>query len=164
MTARRASVSNEVIYEKIANGPIDLGARAPQKLAALGMHTYGDVLSYVPIRFEDRRSLPNFRDLTDGQVATVRGSVKSRVGNRSRRGLHIFRARIAGADGSSLYAVWFNQPWLEKQIFPNQRLLVTGKVKRQGSRFEIGVTDFEVEDGEETLSFDRIVPIYRVQK
>lgn len=157
-------MSNEVIYEKIATGSIDLGARAPQKLADLGMHTYGDVLTYLPARFEDRRSLPNFRELTDGQVVTVRGVVKSRVGNRSRRGLHIFRARIAGADGASLYAVWFNQPWLEKQIFPNQRLLVTGKVKRQGSRFEIGVTDFEIDDGEETLSFDRIVPIYRVQQ
>lgn len=155
-------VSHDVLGQKIATGTVDVGARAAPKLADLGIQTYQDLLMYLPTRFEDRRSLPNFAELADGEMATVRGTVRSRVGNRSRRGLHIFRCRIEGTDGTSLNAVWFNQPWLEKQIFPNQRVLVTGKVKREGSRFELGVTDFEIDDGEASLSFDRIVPMYRV--
>ena len=153
-----------VLREKISTGTVDIGARAAQKFADFGISTYSDLLHYLPSRFEDRRSLPHFADLADGDTATVRGTVKSRAANRSRRGLHIFRARISGADGTSLYAVWFNQPWLEKQIFPNQRLLITGKVKRQQSRFELGVTDFEIDDDEQSLSFDRIVPMYRVNQ
>lgn len=161
---REEPLPQSILQEKISTGTIDIGARAAQKFADLGIHTYSDLLHYLPTRFEDRRSLPHFGDLADGDTATVRGVVRSRVGNRSRRGLHIFRARISGADGTSLYAVWFNQPWLEKQIFPNQRLLITGKVKRQQSRFELAVTDFEIDDDEESLSFDRIVPVYRVNQ
>jgi len=144
----------------VASKAVDLGAQAPSKLAEVGITTYRELLGYLPRRYEDRRALPDFASLTDGQTATLSGRVVSRVGNRTRRGLHVMRASLEGGQGQRVTAVWFNQPWLERQIFPGVRLILTGRVKRLGRRLEVAVQGFEVDDDTESLSFNRIVGIY----
>lgn len=139
---------------------IDLGAQAPKKLAEVGLTTYRELLWHLPRRYEDRRVLPDYGSLQDGAVATVSGQVMSRIGNRTKRGLHVTRAALADGEGARLTAVWFNQPWLEKQLFPGVRLVLSGKVKRQGRLLELSVQGFEVDDDSESLSFGRIVGIY----
>lgn len=146
----------------LASKAVDLGAQAAVKLRELGIVTYRDLLGYLPRRYEDRRALPGFASLVDGVNATVSGQVVSRVGNRTRRGLHVMRAALSDGDGRRVTAVWFNQPWLEKQVFPGLRLVLTGRVKRVGRQVEIVVQGFEVDDDAESLSFNRIVGIYKV--
>jgi len=144
----------------LTDGPVDLGKQAPRKLAEVGVKTYRDLLHYLPRRYEDRRVLPGFGSLRDGTNATVVGRVVSRVGKSSRRGLHVFRASLVADDGGRLTAVWFNQPWLERQVFPGLRLIVTGKVKVSGRTLEVAVAGHEVDDDTESLSFGRIVGVY----
>jgi len=139
---------------------VDLGQQAPKKLREVGIGTYRELLYHLPRRYEDRRALPAFTALKDGEVATVRGEVVSRAATRSRRGMHVFRAGLMDTGGARVTAVWFNQPWLEKQVFPGARLVLNGKVKRVGRQAEIAVQGFEVDDDSESLSFDRIVGIY----
>ncbi|MBX3139365.1 MAG: ATP-dependent DNA helicase RecG [Trueperaceae bacterium] len=139
---------------------IDLGAQAPKKLAEVGVTTYRELLWHLPRRYEDRRVLPDYGSLEDGAVATVSGQVTSRIGNRTKRGLHVTRAALADGRGARLTAVWFNQPWLEKQLFPGVKLVLSGKVKRHGRLLELSVQGFEVDDDSESLSFGRIVGIY----
>lgn len=144
----------------VASGAVNLGAQATKKLAQVGIGSYRDLLEYLPRRYEDRRALPDFTALEDGQAATVSGQVVSRSGNRSRRGMHLLRASLLGPGGKRVTAVWFNQPWLEKQIYPGLRLVLSGKVKRKGNTPEIMVQGFEVDDDSESLSFNRIVGVY----
>lgn len=139
---------------------IDLGAQAPKKLAEIGVTTYRELLWHLPRRYEDRRVLPDYGSLQDGATATVSGQVVSRIGNRTKRGLHVTRAALTDGRGARITAVWFNQPWLEKQLYPGVRLVLSGKVKRQGRLLELGVQGFEVDDDSESLSFGRIVGIY----
>ncbi len=146
--------------QEIASRAVDLGAQAPKKLAEVGIGTYRELLGYYPRRYEDRRALPDYGALVDGETATVTGQVVSRIGNRSRRGMHVMRASLRGTGGRKVTAVWFNQPWLDKQIFPGVNLVLTGKVKRKGATPEIMVQGFEVDDEGESLSFNRIVGIY----
>lgn len=141
---------------------VELGAQAPKKLGEIGLSTYRQLLFHLPKRYEDRRALPDYGALEDGQVATIRGQVMSRIGSRSRRGMHLFRATLRGPGGQKAAAVWFNQPWLEKQVFPGVNLILSGKVKRKGSVPELMVQGFEVDDDSESLSFNRIVGIYPV--
>ncbi|MFA5595708.1 MAG: ATP-dependent DNA helicase RecG, partial [Trueperaceae bacterium] len=139
---------------------VDLGAQAAKKLGEVGISTYRQLLDHLPRRYEDRRALPDYAALVDGETATISGQVMSRVGSRSRRGMHLMRASIRGGDGTKVTAVWFNQPWLEKQIYPGLNLILNGKVKRAGRSAEIMVQGFEVDDDSESLSFNRIVGIY----
>lgn len=139
---------------------VELGAQAPKKLGEIGISTYRQLLFHLPRRYEDRRALPDYSALEDGQTATITGQVMSRIGSRSKRGMHLFRASLRGARGQKATAVWFNQPWLEKQIYPGVNLILSGKVKRKGSMAELMVQGFEVDDDSESLSFNRIVGIY----
>jgi ATP-dependent DNA helicase RecG len=145
----------------LADRLVDLGAQAPRKLGEVGVRSYRDLLWSLPRRYEDRRALPHFSALESDQIATVTASVISRKGMRSRRGMHVLRASLEDARGQRATAVWFNQPWVENQLFPGQRLILGGKVKRKGRNLEINVTGFEVDDEGESLSFGRIVGIYR---
>ena len=72
----------------------------------------------------------------------------------------VLRAFLEDGLGARLTVTWFNQPWLEKQLFPGQRLIVTGKVKRRGSLVEISASHHEIDDDSESLSAGRIVGVY----
>ena len=151
----------DALDRDLADRWIDVGAQAPRKLADVGVRTYRDLLWALPRRYEDRRALPHFAALEGDEVATVTATVVSRKGMRSRRGMHVLRALLEDARGQRATAVWFNQPWVENQLFPGQRLILGGKVKRKGRSLEINVTGFEVDEEGESLSFGRIVAIYR---
>jgi ATP-dependent DNA helicase RecG len=159
-SASRTVNPNDILDAPLKDGLIPLAAQAPKKLAAIGIEIYRDLLYTFPRRYEDRRALPFFGALETQENATAIGQVTGRKGIKSKRGMHILRVFLEDAYGGKLTAVWFNQPWLEKQLFPGQTLLVTGKVKRNGRQLEINVSDFEVNDAGDSLSFDRIVPVY----
>ncbi len=144
-----------------SGGPA-LGAHAPRKLAEIGLRTYRDVLQHFPRRYEDRRMLPDFSHLRGLEAATVSGVVRSRKQTPARRGMKILRVSLADRTGRTLQVVWFNQPWLEKQLFPGQKLIVTGAVKTRGSTVELHASDYEIDDDTESLSTGRITPVYGV--
>ena len=155
-----ASSAADLLDRTIKSRAIEFGAHAPRKLAELGLESYRDLLHLYPRRYEDRRALPHFGAMQDGEGATAIGTITGRKAVKSRRGMSIVRAFLEDAHGSKLTAVWFNQPWLEKQLFPGQRLIVTGKVKRRGKLLEINVAHHEVDDQGEALSTGRIVGVY----
>jgi ATP-dependent DNA helicase RecG len=146
--------------ETLESRRLDLGAQAPRKLAPLGLKTYRDLLFYYPKRYEDRRALPHFGALREQESATVVGTITGRKATKSRSGMVVTRAFLEDAYGGRLTAVWFNQPWLEKGLFPGQRVIVTGRVKRRGRLVELNVSHFEIDDDSESLSAGRIVGVY----
>jgi len=146
--------------EEIASKRLNLGAQAPKKLAVVGLKTYRDLLHYYPKRYEDRRALPYFAALTDQEAATVVGTITGRKMTRARSGMVVVRAFLEDKLGAKLTVTWFNQPWLEKQLFPGQRIIVSGKVKKRGRLVEISAAHFEIDEDAETLSSGRIVGVY----
>ena len=159
-TIRSVTAAPSLLDERLDTREPDLGQHAARKLAEVGIRTYRDLLNYYPRRYEDRRQLPAYSALRGLERATVAGTVRSRNLIRSGRGLKVLRATLTNSRQESLTAVWFNQPWLEKQLFPGQRLIVTGAVKERGSRLELTVQDFEIDDDSESLSMGRITPVY----
>jgi ATP-dependent DNA helicase RecG len=159
---RDLSDPDALLERPIHDAAVDLGAQAGRKLASLGLDTLGDLLRHAPRRYEDRRALPSFAAAaaaaTDGSV-TVLGSVVSRISTPTSRG-SILRAQLRDASGERLTALWFNQPWLMGQLFPNQRLIVTGRLRQRGRALELMVEGHEIDDDGPSLSTGRIVAIY----
>lgn len=157
--ARQLGLS--ILDEELVERAIDLGAQAPRKLASIGIQTYRDLVQHYPKRYEDRRALPHFGTLSDQESVTVVGTIIGRKAVKSKRGMTVVRAFLEDQHGGRVTAVWFNQPWLEKQLFPNQRIIVSGKVKRRGRSVDIAAAHHEIDDeGGESLSANRIVGIY----
>ena len=152
--------AGDLLQAEIGDRRIDLGAQAGRKLAEIGLRTYGDLLYHAPRRWEDRRALPGFAAAAGQDKATVVGSVVGRKLVPTRRGGGVLRVVLEDAFGERLTALWFNQPWVEKQVFPRQRLIVTGRVKRRGRSTELLVEGYEVDDEGPSLSTGRIVAVY----
>ena len=142
------------------NAVLNIGHSAPKKLAPLGLKTYRDLLFYYPKRYEDRRALPSFAALGEQESVTVVGTITGRKLTRAKSGMTVVRAFLEDRHGARLTVVWFNQAWLEKQLFPGQRIVVTGKVKRRGSTVELSAAHHEIDDDADSLSSGRIVGVY----
>ena len=149
-----------VLDAELRGREVDLGAHAARKLGEIGIRCYRHLLHYYPRRYEDRRALPHFGVLGERQSATVVGTITGRKAVKSRSGMTVLRVFLEDVHGGHLTAIWFNQPWLEKQFFPEQRIFLSGRVKRRGRHLEMNVSHFEIDEEGEPLSSDRIVGIY----
>ncbi|MHB1420491.1 MAG: ATP-dependent DNA helicase RecG [Bacillota bacterium] len=134
----------------------------PQKgkiLHKLNISTVEELLYHFPRRYEDRRQLRSFNSLIPGNTETVQGRILAVDVLKPRRGLSITKAAVS--DGTAtVYAVWFNQPYMKQKLKKDADILLTGKVRRNFGITEITVMDYEVVDGSDLLHAGRIVPVY----
>ncbi len=156
----RSDFSSTQLDAEFGAEMLNVGHGATKKLAPLGLKNYRDLLFYYPKRYEDRRALPSFAALGEQESATVVGTITGRKLTRAKSGMTVVRAFLEDAHGTRLGVVWFNQAWLEKQLFPGQRIVVTGKVKRRGSSVELSAAHHEIDDDADSLSSGRIVGVY----
>jgi ATP-dependent DNA helicase RecG len=131
-------------------------------LGKLGLKSAGDLLWYLPRRYEDRRDIPPIMYLRPGRHNTALGKLVQVNSRPLRGGKVLLEATLADQTGE-LVIQWFNQPWLGRQLEPlrGQQIVAYGLV-REGyrGRLEMAATEWEpVEDGD-TEEFARIVPVY----
>ena len=92
-----------------------VGPRKLDGLAALGIDSLGDLLTYYPRRYVDRTREARIADLAEGEQALVLGRVASVSSRRVRGGRAMVIAEVRD-DSGSLRCTFFNQPWREKQL------------------------------------------------
>ncbi len=129
-------------------------------LAKAGIETVADLLLHVPRRYVDRSRVEPVALLPLGSEVTVIGTVESVSLRRPRRGLTIVEARVS--DGTGVFsAVWFNQPFRERQLAPGTEVALSGKVERFRGKLQMNSPDADVlSSSAEALTTGRIVPIH----
>ena len=139
-----------------------VGPKRSNLLSRLGLETVGDLLFFVPRRYEDRSHLTPFRDLRAGEIQTSSGTVAGisppPPGSR-RQPLQILLHDSTGY----LCAVFFNQSYLANTFKRGQQVVLYGKVVRyRRGPLQMVHPEFEVveEDDEDRLHTGRLVPIY----
>lgn len=145
------------------NSPVqyikNVGPRRAALLGRLDIRSVGDLLYHFPRDYDDRSRLRPAHAYSNGESATIRGQVVAAEDYKPRKGLTIIK--LAVHDGYGLFfAVWYNQPYIKRQLPVGVKLLVTGKVSRFNGIVQVQVVDYEVEDGSETLHTGRLVPVY----
>jgi ATP-dependent DNA helicase RecG len=150
-----------------------VGPRIGEVLAAKGIHTVGDLLHYLPFRYEDRLNPRGISELRAGEMATVVGEVRN-SGLFRTRGAPIFQLTV-GQGRSRLRCLWFNATYLQDKFKPGQMIALYGKVEEDQRSRELQIVQpqFEMlgdagDSGEngaekkaaESLEIGRIVPIY----
>jgi ATP-dependent DNA helicase RecG len=138
-----------------------VGPAREKVLQDLGIESIGDLLTYFPRRYEDRSRMKPICALTDGEIATVRGVVEQITEQKLKRG-RLRLLKVAVSDGADrLYAVWFNQSYLKRQLRIGQELFLSGKVERKFGSIQIQNPTLEAVDTADPLHTGRIVPVYR---
>ena len=150
-----------------------VGPRIADVLAAKGVHTVGDLLHYLPFRYEDRLNPRGISELRAGEMASVIGEVRN-SGLFRTRSRPIFQLTV-GQGRARLRCLWFNATYLQDKFQPGQMIALYGKVEADlrtrelqiiQPQFEIlgDATDAGSDSTEkkvaESLEVGRIVPIY----
>jgi ATP-dependent DNA helicase RecG len=138
-----------------------IGPKLAILLDKLGIRTVRDMLFTVPRRYEDRREIPPISYLRPGQYASVRGELVD-VFTKTLRGGRVLLKATVRDDTGRITLVWFNQPWVTRQLEKVKGEMIAYGMVRQGDRImEIHSPEWEaVEDDDDTDDFARIVPVY----
>jgi ATP-dependent DNA helicase RecG len=140
------------------------GASLLRGLARLGVHSVGDLLLYLPRRYEDRRAITPVAELVGGSSATVRVRVVDvRVEKTWRRGVQRTIATLADESGA-VEAIWYGRRFIERRLRPDSEIVASGRVKAIGWRTQLEAPEFSPLEGGESVNAGRIVPIYRLTK
>lgn len=121
----------------------------------LGIHSCEDLLWHLPRTYEDWTDLSFVSELEDGETACFKAHVISmpHVNRRGRVSQTVVKLQD---DTGALSAVWFNQPWIAKQMSRGDSLVFRGRIKRAGRYFSVQNPQF-YREGE---AVPPLLPIY----
>jgi ATP-dependent DNA helicase RecG len=143
-----------------------IGAKRALALRSLGVEDQAGLLHYFPRAWEDRSRLKPVKALTPGELATVVAVVRGASTFRARRGMAITEVAVQDAQGGTLQALYFNQPWQQKRFKAGETVVLSGRVERKGLGLQMLNPEAEVlPAGEEPLIHTgRIVPLYPLNR
>ena len=135
-----------------------VGEVRAKKLAHLGLNTAGDLLTYYPRDYEDRRQVYAIRQAPEGVRVCVRAMVAQHPRlARIRKGLDLVQVPVVD-QGGTLHLTFFNQSYVERALLPGEDYVFYGQVERQGNRLSMTNPVFERADRQDVTG--RIVPVY----
>ena len=127
----------------------------PARLKALndaGIYTARDLAMLLPRDYRDMTEVTPLGALQAGVPAAVRVQVSGEVREQRAKRLLITKAFVT--DGSDVVAVvWYNQPWLKKQLTKGRELLLYGKADWKKGVLQLVSPTIEQEGG--------LIPVYR---
>src|SRR3989344_5757557 len=118
----------------LLNTPIESAARVHRRiipaLKRLGIRTLRDLLFHFPLRYDDFSNEKNIAGIFPGETVTVRGVIeKISVHLTFRKRMALTEAVVRDETGK-IKVVWFNQPFLAKNLKEGFLVRLAGKVAK----------------------------------
>lgn len=135
-----------------------IGSKKKENLAAAGIETIGDLLSYYPVKYKDRRKLVRAMDAgTEKDSLTCGRLIKMQL--RPLSGGRSLTECTLRDDSCVFYAVFFNMPYLRKALVTGEEYVLFGRMRiRNGARVWTN-PEFSKAGGERDMR--GILPVYR---
>ena len=153
----------EALELPVAQAGTKLGKAHITRLEKLGVVTIADALRHYPYRHHDFSKTVPISQLRIGHEQTIRGTVDRARAIRMGRGgrMQATEATISDASGARIRVVWFNQPYLAKQLPPGTEIAVAGNVRAYRGRpmFDNPAYERITDDLRHT---GRLVPVYHL--
>jgi len=155
----------------VAAGTADSGLDAPitslkgvksglaARFARLGVHTIRDLLALFPRRHNDFARLHRIAELVVGEEQTVKARVWSADDRKLGRTLRGTEATV-GDESGMMRVVWFNQPYLARQLRTNAEVVLSGRVSLHKGHPTFENPEWELWEGEDLTHTGRLVPVY----
>ncbi|MGE5597246.1 MAG: ATP-dependent DNA helicase RecG [Hyphomicrobiales bacterium] len=136
-----------------------LGKAAAAKFEKLGVRNAGDAVFYFPRRYNDFTDLRPIAELQPSSapqtvIANVFSVREMRFGRRVRGTEALLQDRTG-----ALKVVWFNMPYLTRQLQDGQAVVVSGKVRAFRGRLQMENPEVEPADAD-LMHTGRFVPVY----
>jgi len=137
-----------------------VGPARAEILKKLDIGTVEDLLYHFPRRYEDRSRLDPINKLKEGEYAAIKGEVltSGERGGRPRfgrgKGMSVYKMAFGDATGV-IYAVWFNQPYMQDVFKQGDKAILYGKVERYKD-LQISNPEFEIINDEEKEKYCQV--------
>jgi ATP-dependent DNA helicase RecG len=146
------------------NTPISELSRVGEKTATqfkkLGLTTAGDLLFYLPFRYDDFSSGLQIAELQAGGTANVIGTIDLIQNKRSaRRKMQITEALVRD-DSGYLKVIWFNQPFLTRTLKEGDEISLAGRVTDDYGQLQMVSPNYEKITSADILHTKGLVPNY----
>jgi len=131
-----------------------------KRLEKLDINTVESLLLHIPHRYLDfRESVKIFRTKI-GDTVTVKGEVASIKNLYTKHGKK-FQVALVKDDSGEITVIWFNQPFLVRNIFPGDTLSLSGKIDWFGRKKTLISPEYEkVTGNKKPVHTGRLVPVY----
>lgn len=106
-----------------------VGATTAKRLKKLGLQTVEDLLLYFPFRYDDYSEIARIDDLEPGKNANVVGHIELIQAKRSPRKKMSITEALLSDESETLRVIWFNQPYIAKNLRVGDRVSLAGKVE-----------------------------------
>ena len=117
-----------------------------------GIRTVRELVMFLPKEYRDLSNTVPLALLKPGEPAAVRVRVAGEVSERRAKRLLITKLYVTD-DTDTIQVIWYNQPWLKKQMILGRELLLYGKAEhRQGY---LSLVSPSIEQGQ------GLIPVYR---
>lgn len=127
-------------------------------LEKLEIFSLRDFLFHIPARYDDYSLISKISDVQPGEIVTIRGKVADIKNQYTRRSFSLQKAKIKDESGE-INIVWFNQPYIVKNISLGNKISLSGKIDLKGVSLQMTSPDYEI--GETNfLHTGRLVPVY----
>jgi len=153
--SKTAELTSSVRYAR------GVGEKRAQLFKRLSIKTVSDLLYHFPTYYEDRSNVIPISQTSPGKRQVIQGKILLVDQFKVARNLSILKVAVRDNTGI-IYAIWYNQEYLNQIIKKGKELVLSGKVGWRFGQRQIKVEDFELLSGDEedNLHLRRIVPFY----
>jgi len=150
---------------KLLDSPVralcGIGSKYQKQLARLGIQACKDLIFYFPYRFDDFSTIVSIAALQPNMTATVQGKITLIANRRSARQRKILTEALVSDASGSIKVIWFNQPFLIKNLAVGDMVNLSGKTNNHLFDLQFISPQYEkVYAGHENMHTGRLVPVY----
>lgn len=144
-----------------------IGEKKAKLFQKLGIRTVLDLLEYYPRDYKDRSQITKIADMKPGEQYTLLCRIKEAPQNIRIHRMALTKVRVSDGSGE-LEMIWFQRPYMKNMLTVGEYYFFVGALEsRRGKhlgRPAVQNAEFEKYSEEESLSYKRIVPVYRLTK
>lgn len=135
-----------------------VGPNRALKLQKLNIFTIGDLLNYLPVKYEDRRKVKTINEISEpGKYLLKVKLIEKPKHNRIKKNMTIIKA-ICKDDTGFITLTFFNNDFLMDKLITGEWYYVFGNVKIAYGKLE--TTNPEIESADKDWKAGRIMPVY----
>jgi ATP-dependent DNA helicase RecG len=139
-----------------------VGEKTEKKLEKLGIKTIEDLIFHFPYRYERYNNCDNLNKIQINTPINIKVRIDLIRNKRSMRRKMTITEAIVSDDNGSLEVVWFNQPFISKNLKNGDYVSLAGKITLKGGRLIMSSPTYEkISEDKEAIHTQGIVPVYK---
>ncbi|MCK9393878.1 MAG: ATP-dependent DNA helicase RecG [Candidatus Paceibacterota bacterium] len=141
-----------------------VGPAFGKRLKTLKIKTLGDLVFYFPKYYQDYSNIKRIDSIKINESACIKGSVLEIQEEKSLRKRMAITKAVIQDETASIEVVWFNQPYIFKNIKKGDTLILAGKIAINNNHIYLSSPTFEKVSDKENMHLGKIAGVYSETK